>query len=155
MRRLGWRGVESVNELRESLAIHWFYETCSSRVWAVRVAASRPYADDQALFECAEKVLAELTDVDLDEALAGHPQRRRADAASIAGELADYEAKFGFPFVNCEQLGPDESRAAVLERLANSPEVERRVVRMELGKINRARLELALIPVHELVDSIG
>lgn len=152
MRRLGWRGIDSVNELRESLAIHWFYETCSSRIWAIRVAASRPYANDQALYDRAEVVLAELSDTDLAEALAGHLPRRVPGAAV---ELTSYESTFGHPFVLSGERPTDELLAVLKTRLDNPPEVERRIARTELSKINRARLERALIPVHELVDSAG
>lgn len=155
MRRLGWRGIDSVNELRESLAIHWLYETCSSRIWAVRVAASRPYADDEELYDRAERVLAELTDADLDEALAGHPRRRGTESDSVAAALETYESTFGHPFVIFGDRPADERLAALTTRTANPPDVERRVVRAELSKITRARLERALIPVHELVDSAG
>lgn len=155
MRRLGWRGIDSVNELRESLAIHWLYETCSSRIWAVRVAASRPYADDEELYGRAERVLAELTDADLDEALAGHLPRRGPGADSAAAELASYESKFGHPFVLSGDPPADVRLAVLKVRLGNPPDVERLVVRTELSKITRVRLEHALIPVHELVDSAG
>ncbi|MFW0788950.1 2-oxo-4-hydroxy-4-carboxy-5-ureidoimidazoline decarboxylase [Gordonia sp. CPCC 205333] len=172
MRRLGWRGIESVNELRESQAIHWFYETCSSRIWAVRVAAGRPFRDAQALYNRADLILAELTDADLDEALAGHPRiGERSDSAASTREQAgvsgadeqtlaelkkynvEYEDRFGHVYLVFANGRPaDELLQILRERMDNPPDVERRVMRMELAKINRARLERALTPVHQLAD---
>lgn len=175
MRRLDWRGIDSVNELRDSQAIHWLYETCSSRIWAVRVAAGRPFRDAQALYNRADLILAELTDADLDEALAGHPRigDRPDNAAStleqsgvsgaqdhILAELkkcnAEYEDRFGHVYLVFANGRPaDELLAILKERMDNPADVERRVMRMELGKINRARLERALTPAHELSREEG
>ncbi len=74
MRRPNWRGIDSFNELTERQAVHSLFECCSSRIWAVRVAGARPFADDESLYDQADLILAELTEADLDEALDGHPR---------------------------------------------------------------------------------
>lgn len=105
--------------------------------------------------------MAELTVVDLEEAMAGHPpigrpepgdptssreQRGMAGASAelraevLALNLA-YQEKFGHVFLICATGRTGEQmRDAVRERIGNSPEREREIVRSELGKINRIRL---------------
>ncbi|AZG44849.1 2-oxo-4-hydroxy-4-carboxy-5-ureidoimidazoline decarboxylase [Gordonia insulae] len=166
MRRVDWRGVPSFNELSERQAIHQLYECCSSSIWALRVARARPFSDDEALLEYADLILAELTDTDLDEALAGHPrigdrpdnpssareQSGVADAqAEVLAELkelnAAYEEKFGHVYLVFANGRPaDELLDILKQRMNNDPTTERRVMRMELAKINRSRLVRMLTP---------
>jgi 2-oxo-4-hydroxy-4-carboxy-5-ureidoimidazoline decarboxylase len=52
-----------------------------------------------------------------------------------------YQEKFGHVFLICATGRTGEQmRDAVRERIGNSPEREREIVRVELGKINRIRL---------------
>ncbi|MCZ4637433.1 2-oxo-4-hydroxy-4-carboxy-5-ureidoimidazoline decarboxylase, partial [Streptomyces rubrogriseus] len=52
-----------------------------------------------------------------------------------------YQDKFGHVFLICATGRTGEQmRDAALERIGNSPEQEREIVRTELGKINRIRL---------------
>jgi 2-oxo-4-hydroxy-4-carboxy-5-ureidoimidazoline decarboxylase len=52
-----------------------------------------------------------------------------------------YQEKFGHVFLICATGRTGEQmRDAVAERLGNTPEEEREIVRVELGKINRIRL---------------
>lgn len=52
-----------------------------------------------------------------------------------------YQDKFGHVFLICATGRTGEQmRDAVRERIGNSPEAEREIVRTELGKINRIRL---------------
>ncbi|MBY4574237.1 2-oxo-4-hydroxy-4-carboxy-5-ureidoimidazoline decarboxylase [Gordonia paraffinivorans] len=166
MRRVDWRGVPSFNELTEKQAIAALYECCSSTIWALRVARARPFADEEAVLEYADLILAELTESDLDEALAGHPRiGDRPDNASSAREQSgvtgadaavledlkkynkEYEDKFGHVYLVFANGRPAEELLAILEeRLRNDPETERRVMRMELAKINRSRLKRMLAP---------
>ncbi|MEU9807280.1 2-oxo-4-hydroxy-4-carboxy-5-ureidoimidazoline decarboxylase [Mycobacterium sp. NPDC050853] len=172
MRRVDWRGIESFNELSDNQAIHWLYECCTSRIWAIRVAAGRPFRDEQALYSRADLILAELTETDLDEALDGHPRigersdsaasRREqsgvagADAAVLARLKegnAEYEKRFGYVYLVFANGRPAGELLAILEeRLKNDPQNERRVMRMELGKINRSRLERMLGPAGQHGD---
>jgi 2-oxo-4-hydroxy-4-carboxy-5-ureidoimidazoline decarboxylase len=72
-----------------------------------------------------------------------------ADAA-IAAALADgnrrYEQRFGHIYLVCATGRSGAELLAILhERLGNDPDAEWRVVRAELGKINRIRLEKLLL----------
>ncbi|MGV9713503.1 2-oxo-4-hydroxy-4-carboxy-5-ureidoimidazoline decarboxylase [Gordonia sp. NPDC003424] len=166
MRRVDWRGLPSFNGLSERQAIHQLYECCSSSIWALRVAKGRPFSDDDAMLDYADAILAELTDRDLDEALAGHPRigdrpdnpssaREQsgvagADAAVLAElkELnAAYEDRFGHVYLVFANGRPADVLLGILkDRMDNDPATERRVLREELGKINRSRLIRMLTP---------
>ncbi len=172
MRRVDWRGMPSFNELTESQAIHELYECCSSRIWALRVAKARPFSDDEALLEYADLILAELTETDLDEALAGHPRiGDRPDNPSSAREQsgvagadaavltdlkklnAEYEEKFGHVYLVFANGRPAAELLDILrQRMHNDSETERRVMRMELAKINRSRLTRMLTPASAYRD---
>jgi 2-oxo-4-hydroxy-4-carboxy-5-ureidoimidazoline decarboxylase len=125
------------------------------------VVAGRPYADRAALRRASDDIVAALDDSALDEALAGHPRigersesawsrQEQAGAAAADDELhaqladanADYERRFGHVYLVC---ATGKSAAELLDlcraRLANPPDVEGRVVREELAKINALRLD--------------
>lgn len=172
MRRVDWRGIESFNELSERQAIHALYECCTARIWAIRVTAGRPFSDDEALFERADLILAELTESDLDEALDGHPRiGDRPDNPLSAGEQsgvagadaaiidelkqcnAEYENRFGHVYLVFADGRPAAELLAILkERMSNDQQTERRVMRMELAKINRRRLRVMLEPAVRYID---
>jgi 2-oxo-4-hydroxy-4-carboxy-5-ureidoimidazoline decarboxylase len=105
--------------------------------------------------------MAELGAEDLAEAMAGHPpigrprpgdptsareQRGMAGASEeLKSEMLElnlaYQDRFGHVFLICATGRTGEQmRDAVKERIGNSPEREREIVRSELGKINRIRL---------------
>ncbi|MBD0023351.1 2-oxo-4-hydroxy-4-carboxy-5-ureidoimidazoline decarboxylase [Gordonia pseudamarae] len=172
MRRVDWQGLSSFNELTERQAISALYECCSSTIWAIRVAAARPFADDEALLEYADLILAELSEKDLDEALAGHPRiGDRADNPSSAREQsgvagadaavlaelkalnAAYDERFGHVYLVFANGRPAAELLAILkERMRNDPATERRVMRLELAKINRSRLIRMLAPAGSFDD---
>lgn len=172
MRRVDWRGLSSFNELSQSQAIHQLYACCSSSIWALRVAKSRPFSDDEALLEYADLILAELTEKDLDEALSGHPrigdrpdnpssEREQSGVAGADAEVlaelkalnAAYEERFGHVYLVFANGRPAAELLDILkQRMSNDPETERRVMRMELSKINRSRLIRMLTPAHTYVE---
>lgn len=157
-------GIDGFNRLSERQRMHALYEVCSSPIWARRVLAGGPFRDDDALLDRADRVLAELPDAELDAALDGHPrigakadnassareQARVADAedsvkAALAQKNREYEDRFGYVYLVCASGRTAEELLAILtERLDNDPDTERRVMRSELGKINRLRLERLL-----------
>lgn len=123
--------------------------------------ARRPYATADDLFAASDAAMAELTTADLEEAMAGHPpigrpkpgdptsSREQRGMAGASEELKAqmlelnlaYQEKFGHVFLICATGRTGEQmRDAVKERIGNSPEQEREIVRSELGKINRIRL---------------
>lgn len=139
-------------------------DVCSSPMWAQRVLASGPFPDVEALLAHADQVLADLPDSEIDVALAGHPrigatadnpssareQTAVRDAAeAVRDDLAEknraYEDKFGYVYLVCATGRSAEELLAILtDRLDNDPETERRVMRTELMKINRLRLQRLL-----------
>lgn len=160
-------GIEGFNRLSERQRMHLLYEVCSSPIWARRVLTGGPFRDEDALLDRADRVLAELPDAEVDSALDGHPrigasvspahspssareQARVADAdATVKVELAEknrrYQDAFGYVYLVCATGRTAEELLAILtDRLDNDPETERRVMRSELAKINRLRLQRLL-----------
>ncbi|MGW8812694.1 2-oxo-4-hydroxy-4-carboxy-5-ureidoimidazoline decarboxylase [Gordonia terrae] len=133
---------------------------CASTAWIERMMRARPFHDVPALLDSADRTLAELSEDDVDEALAGHPRigdrpdnassaREQAGVASSAASvLADlrkgnaaYEERFGHVYLVFANGRPaDELLALLHQRMTNDAATERRVLREELAKINRARL---------------
>ncbi len=154
-------GLARFNELEESSALAALHEACAARAWARRVLAGRPYATADALGAASDAAMAELTVAELEEAMAGHPpigrpepgdpasareQRGMAGASDeLRAEMLElnlaYQHRFGHVFLICATgLTGEQMRDAVKERMGNTPEREREIVRTELGKINRIRL---------------
>lgn len=157
-------GLEDFNALSDRQRMHLLFEVCSSTIWARRVLAGSPFRDADALYDRADRVLAELPDAEIDAALDGHPrigakadnpssareQARVADAdeavkAALAAKNREYEDRFGYVYLVCASgRSADELLAILTDRLDNDPDTERRVMRNELAKINRLRLERLL-----------
>ncbi|MFG1670019.1 2-oxo-4-hydroxy-4-carboxy-5-ureidoimidazoline decarboxylase [Streptomyces sp. Y7] len=154
-------GLARFNALEEHAAHAALHEACASTAWARRLLAARPYATTDALYAASDAAMAELTAEDLAEAMAGHPpigrpkpgdptsareQRGMAGASEeLKAEMLElnlaYQDRFGHVFLICATGRTGEQmRDAVKERIGNSPEQEREIVRTELGKINRIRL---------------
>ncbi|MEU8748865.1 2-oxo-4-hydroxy-4-carboxy-5-ureidoimidazoline decarboxylase [Streptomyces chartreusis] len=154
-------GLARFNALEEHAAHAALHEACASTAWVRRLLAGRPYATTDALFTASDSATAELTAEDLAEAMAGHPpigrpkpgdptsareQRGMAGASEeLKAEMLElnlaYQDRFGHVFLICATGRTGEQmRDAVKERIGNSPEQEREIVRTELGKINRIRL---------------
>lgn len=160
----GALGLDGFNGLTDRQRMNLLFGVCSSTIWARRVLAGAPFRDVDALLDRADRVLAELPDGELDAALDGHPRigakvdnasSAREQAAvvsaadSVKAELAaknrEYDAKFGYVYLVCASGRSAEELLAILtERLDNDPDTERRVMRSELAKINRLRLERLL-----------
>lgn len=157
-------GLEGFNALSERQRMYRLFEVCSSTVWAGKVLAGGPYHDAEALYDRADRALAELTDTEIEVALDGHPRigarpdnpssaREQARVATAGVDLraelvsrnAEYEERFGYVYLVCASgKSAEELLAILVERLGNDPQTERRVMRSELGKINRLRLERLL-----------
>lgn len=154
-------GLVRFNVLEEHAAFAALFEACASTVWARRLVAARPYAGPEDLYSASDAAMADLAEDDLAEAMAGHPpigrpkpgdptsareQRGMAGASEeLKAEMLDlnlaYQERFGHVFLICATGRTGEQmRDAVKERIGNSPEQEREIVRTELGKINRIRL---------------
>ncbi|WP_274912600.1 2-oxo-4-hydroxy-4-carboxy-5-ureidoimidazoline decarboxylase [Streptomyces sp. WZ-12] len=136
-------------------------EVCASRAWGSKVLAQRPFTTTDALFAASDAAMAELSAADLAEAMAGHPPIGRPkpgdptshrEQSGMAGAPDDlkaemlelnlaYQEKFGHVFLICASgRTAEQMRDAIRNRIDNAPEQEREIVRGELGKINRIRL---------------
>lgn len=154
-------GLARFNASEDSAALAALHEVCASSAWGSKLLAQRPYADTEALFRAGDAATAELTAEDLAEAMAGHPPIGRPkpgdptssrEQSGMAGasealkaEMLElnlaYQDKFGHVFLICATGRTGEQmRDALRERIDNSPDREREIVRTELGKINRIRL---------------
>ncbi|WP_416978416.1 2-oxo-4-hydroxy-4-carboxy-5-ureidoimidazoline decarboxylase [Streptomyces sp. T028] len=163
-------GLARFNELEEHAAAAVLHEACASAAWGRRLVAGRPYAAADDLYAASDAAMAELTEADLAEAMAGHPpigrprpgdptsareQRGMAGASEdLRAEMLElnlaYQERFGHVFLICAtgRTGA-EMRDAARERLGNTPEREREIVRTELGRINLIRLARLVAPVEE------
>lgn len=148
------------NALPSHRAVAELAACCSSPSWAQRLASSRPFVTVDELIRCADLVLVQLGEAELDTALAGHPRigenfghassrREQAGVATADAEVRealaranrDYEARFGHVYLVCADGRSGEELLRVLhERLGNDAVTERGVLRDELAKINRVRL---------------
>ncbi|MEV0375067.1 2-oxo-4-hydroxy-4-carboxy-5-ureidoimidazoline decarboxylase [Streptomyces sp. NPDC050636] len=154
-------GLSRFNTADDGTAEAALHEVCASRAWGSKILAQRPYADTDALYAASDAAMAELTAADLAEAMAGHPPIGRPkpgdptssrEQSGMAGASDDlkaemlelnlaYQEKFGHVFLICASGRTGEQmRDAVRNRIDNTPEQEREIVRVELGKINRIRL---------------
>jgi 2-oxo-4-hydroxy-4-carboxy-5-ureidoimidazoline decarboxylase len=134
---------------------------CTSRRWITSLVAGRPYRSLPHLVAASDAALTGLDWPDIAEALDAHPRigervggsereaawsrAEQSGAAGHADELIEgnraYEARFGHVFLICASgRSAAEILAALRERLGNSPETERAVVRTELRDIVRLRL---------------
>ncbi|CAN5269950.1 2-oxo-4-hydroxy-4-carboxy-5-ureidoimidazoline decarboxylase [soil metagenome] len=159
-------GLATFNALPQRRAMHALYECCNHVALARDLARARAYDDHDALFRRADALLFSLPDSGIDGILEAYPHvgaRPRStrsaaeqcavwndDAEVMAGlndAAARYRTQFGFDFVMfVNGLGCAEVSAALTDRLHNDLETERKVVRNELAKINRTRLERMLGP---------
>nr|WP_271211571.1 2-oxo-4-hydroxy-4-carboxy-5-ureidoimidazoline decarboxylase [Rhodococcus wratislaviensis]GLK37682.1 2-oxo-4-hydroxy-4-carboxy-5-ureidoimidazoline decarboxylase [Rhodococcus wratislaviensis] len=157
-------GLIAFNALSDARAVDLLVQCCSSTVWAQRMAAGRPFPSADAVYTAAENVLGDLTESEIDAALAGHPRiGDRADNPSSAREQSavaaadddirarlragneEYEQKFGHVYLVCASGRPAHELLDVLrDRLGNDSVTERKILRTELAAINRIRLERLL-----------
>jgi 2-oxo-4-hydroxy-4-carboxy-5-ureidoimidazoline decarboxylase len=158
--------LHRLNALPRLAARHELLACCASRTWANVVEAGRPYPDADALAAAGDAAVAELSWADVVEALAAHPrigERARGggrDAAwsrreqtgvvgadevtlaALAEANRQYERCFDHVFlIFASGRTPAQMLAEARTRLRHDVETERVVVREELRKITRRRLE--------------
>ena len=165
--------VDAFNLLPDQAAADLLRDCCSSARWAGLVAAGRPYAGLADVLAASDAAVAQLDEVDLQEALAGHPRLgdrrvlepaapaaehgwsgkeqagvRSADEASQAALQAgnaEYERRFGHIYLACATgRSAGDLLGFLRDRLGNEPGQEWRVVATELAKINQIRLRKVL-----------
>lgn len=160
-------GLAAFNELPTRKAVHALFECCSSVVLAGDLAAGRPYPDHDALFRKADALLFSLSEGSIDDILQAYPKvgsrprsvpshaepcalwdERPGVMQLLDSSAATYAAKFGFPFVMfvTPKCPVSSVIAAIADRMHHDAETERKVLRNEIAKINRSRLERMLGP---------
>lgn len=158
-------GLDGFNRLTDRAAMAALFECCSSCIWSRRVAAGRPYDTRESLMARADEVLSELSEAEIDHALDGHPRigasvaegtaSSREQSAVVDADDAvrealaranrQYEDRFGHVYLVCATGRTATELLDILTgRLGNDPGTERRVMRTELSKINRIRLDRML-----------
>lgn len=159
-------GLDVFNTLPERKAVHALYECCNSYPLARALARGRAYDDHDALFRRADALLFELPEDAVDQMLDGCPHvgRRPRSAKSQAEQCSvwdddtavmtelgttarRYEDRYGFGFVMyVDGHRVTEVLAALSGRMHHEVEMERKILRNELAKIGRSRLERMLGP---------
>jgi OHCU decarboxylase len=159
-------GLEAFNALPERKAVHALYECSNSLALARDLARGRAYDDHETLFRRADALLFALPEPAVDEILDACPHvgRRPRSAksqaeqcsvwdddaevmAGLATAAGGYADRFGFGFVMLVGgLRASDVLGSVSDRMHNDVETERKVVRNELARINRTRLERMLGP---------
>jgi 2-oxo-4-hydroxy-4-carboxy-5-ureidoimidazoline decarboxylase len=159
-------GLDAFNALPERRAVHALYECCNSFVLARDLARGRSYTSHDALFRRADAQLFALSESTVDQILDACPdvgRRPRSEKSqaeqcaiwdddaevmtSLGAAAREYSGRFGFGFVMCVGgLRATDVLGTVVDRLHNDLETERKVLRNELAKINRTRLERMLGP---------
>ncbi|MFF3552102.1 2-oxo-4-hydroxy-4-carboxy-5-ureidoimidazoline decarboxylase [Streptomyces tsukubensis] len=160
-------GLSRFNSASEQAASAALHEVCAARAWGSAMLARRPYPNVGELLAAGDAATAALTADGLAEAVAGHPpigrprpgdpvsareQRGMAGAPdALKAELLElnlaYQEKFGHVLLICATGRTGEQlRDAARDRIGNTPEREREIVRTELAGINRIRLARLVQP---------
>lgn len=159
-------GLEAFNAMPMRRAVHAIYECCCSVPLAADLARGRPYRDHDSLFRAADALLFGLSEESIDTILQAYPDvgRRPGSEKSAAEQCAiwcdqpetmarlaqaskQYLEHFGFGFVMLVNgYGAEQVLATMSDRLHNDVDTERKIVRNELARINRTRLERMLGP---------
>jgi OHCU decarboxylase len=159
-------GLDAFNALPERKAVHALYECCNSMTISRHLAYDRPYGNHDALFRKADALLFALPESAIDQILDACPdvgRRPRSDKsqaeqcavwdedAAVMARLGEsartYSAKFGFGFVMCcGAMDAHTVLESIADRMHHDVDTERKVMRNELAKINRTRLERMLGP---------
>lgn len=157
-------GLAAFNRLPVDRAGAELLSCCASPAWVEQMLAARPYRSLDEVTALNDRVVAGLSEAELDAALAGHPRIGERAATSdrrdwsgqeqagvggaadgvrhaLADGNRDYERRFGHVYLVCATGRTAEEMLALLHRrLGNDPATEWAVVRDELAKINRIRL---------------
>lgn len=164
--------LAELNRLPADEAAAALERCCGSRAWIARMLASRPFADEAALFAAAEKHWSALPESDWREAFAHHPRigdvaKLRERFATTAAWASDeqrgaatatdetleklaqgneaYAVRFGYTFIVCASgKSADEMLALLITRLKHHPIEEVRVAADEQLQITRLRLRKLL-----------
>ncbi len=161
----------NLNELNNATAqdaLKALMQCCTSATWVDKMVAARPFADENALVQAADKCWLGLSEADYLEAFDGHPKigdvnslrAKYANTKALAsGEQGlvkqasdevlealgqgndDYFNKFGFIFIVCASGKSAAEMLALLQaRLPNDRQTELKNAAEEQRKIFQIRL---------------
>ena len=159
-------GLEAFNAMPMRRAVHASTSAATACRWPPICAAAGAFASHDDLFRAADALLFGLSEESVDTILQAYPDigRRPGSEKSAAEQCAiwcdqpevmvqlgqaseRYLAHFGFGFVMfVNGYTAQDVLATMSDRLHNDAETERKVVRNELARINRTRLERMLGP---------
>jgi 2-oxo-4-hydroxy-4-carboxy-5-ureidoimidazoline decarboxylase len=159
-------GLDAFNAMPTRRAVHAVYECCYSVPLAADLARGRPYDSHDSLCREADALLFSLGEDSVDSILQAYPDVGRrprseksqaeqcaiwCDQPEVMDQLGQaskrYLEHFGFGFVMfVNGYSAVDVLATLTDRLLNDLETERKVVRNELARINRTRLERMLGP---------
>jgi 2-oxo-4-hydroxy-4-carboxy-5-ureidoimidazoline decarboxylase len=159
-------GLGAFNVMPMRRAVHAVYECCYSVPLAADLARGRAYDDHEALLRQADRLLFALAEDSIDSILQAYPDigKRPGSEKSAAEQCAVWDERpevmdelgvaakrylehFGFGFVMyVDGYTSHDVLAAMTDRLLNDIDTERKVVRNELARINRTRLDRMLGP---------
>jgi 2-oxo-4-hydroxy-4-carboxy-5-ureidoimidazoline decarboxylase len=159
-------GLEAFNAMPMRRAVHAVYECCYSVPLAADLARSRFYDTHEQLFRHADTLLFGLSEDSIDSILQAYPdigkrpgsEKSQAEQCAIWCEEPEvmeqlaqvskrYLGHFGFGYVMfVNGYTAQDVLETMTDRMLNDFETERKVVRNELARINRTRLERMLGP---------
>ncbi|MGW0159867.1 2-oxo-4-hydroxy-4-carboxy-5-ureidoimidazoline decarboxylase [Mycobacterium sp. NPDC003323] len=159
-------GLDAFNALPARKAVHALYECCNSYALAADLCRGRAYPDHDALYRRLDTLLFALPEDAIDQILDACPDigrrprstRSQAEHCSVwdddpelMNELRSashrYAQRYGFAFVMyVDGHCANEVLAAVTNRMHHDVEMERKILRNELAKIGRSRVERMLGP---------
>jgi 2-oxo-4-hydroxy-4-carboxy-5-ureidoimidazoline decarboxylase len=159
-------GLDAFNAMPMQRAVNAVFECCYSVPLAADLARARPFENHDQLFRYADTSLFGLSEDSIDSILQAYPdvgrrpgsEKSQAEQCAITDERPEmmtdlatasntYLKHFEFGFVMfVNGYGADDVLAVMHDRLLNDYETERKVVRNELARINRTRLERMLGP---------
>jgi hypothetical protein len=144
-------GLEAFNAMPMRRAVHAVYECCYSVPLAADLARGREYDDHDSLFREADTLLFGLGEESIDSILQAYPCAIGCDQPEVMDQLGQatkrYLEHFGFGFVMfVNGYTAADVLTTMTDRMHNDIETERKVVRNELARINRTRLERMLGP---------
>jgi 2-oxo-4-hydroxy-4-carboxy-5-ureidoimidazoline decarboxylase len=159
-------GLHAFNAMPLRRAVHAVYECCYSVPLAADLARGRSYADHDALFRQADRLLFGLSEDSIDSILQAYldvgrrpgSEKSQAEQCAVTDERPEvveqlgvaakhYLEHFGFGFVMfVNGYNAQDVLATMTDRLHNDIDTERKVVRNELARVNRSRLERMLGP---------
>ena len=161
--------IEEFNAAPPSEVFDALLACCGSRKWVELLLVERPFPNDRALAEAADRVAGELMPDDWLEAIASHPrigarvigvhsqsriasewssQEQSGTSSASERTLSDltqanisYEERFGHTFIVCATgKNSDEMLSLCRARFNNDPVTELQVTSVELRKITQLRL---------------